>query len=56
VIVLEVDSASQDETNSLLYVAMSRARFRLFVICPEESRRAIEQRMIDGIKIMAGQS
>ena len=52
VIALEVGSASQDEIDSLLYVAMSRARFRLFVICPEEARHAIEQRMIDGIKGM----
>jgi Nuclease-related domain/UvrD-like helicase C-terminal domain/AAA domain len=43
VIVIEVDSANRDEADSLLYVAMSRARFRLFVICPEQSRHAIDR-------------
>jgi superfamily I DNA/RNA helicase len=54
VIVVDAATGNSEETDSLLYVAMSRARIRLFVICPEEARSTIDQRMMDGIKAMAG--
>jgi len=54
VIVVDAATGNSDETDSLLYVAMTRARIRLFLICPEEARSTIDQRMMDGIKAMAG--
>lgn len=56
VIVVDAASGNSDETDSLLYVAMTRARVRLFVVCPEEARSTIERRMMDGILAMAGTS
>jgi superfamily I DNA/RNA helicase len=56
VIVVDAGSGNSDETDSLLYVAMTRARLRLFVVCPEEARSTIAQRMMDGILAMAGDS
>lgn len=47
VIVIDAGASGPDETDSLLYVAMSRARVRLFVICPEEARGRINQRITD---------
>jgi hypothetical protein len=47
VIVIDAGASGSDETDSLLYVAMSRARVRLFLICPEEVRGRINQRMTD---------
>ncbi len=47
VIVIDAGASGPEEMDSLLYVAMSRARVRLFVICPEESRGRINQRMTD---------
>ena len=47
VIVIDAGASGSDETDSLLYVAMSRARVRLFVICPEEARSRINQRITD---------
>lgn len=47
--VIVIDTyAPADETDALLYVAMSRARLRLFVICDDRSRAAINQRIADG--------
>lgn len=54
VIVIEAGTSDPIETDSLLYVAMSRARVRLFVICREESRSVIEKRMFDAIAAMPG--
>jgi hypothetical protein len=56
VIVIEVGSANPLETDSLLYVAMSRARVRLFVICRDDARVVIEKRMAEGIAAMSGVS
>ncbi|MGE5536948.1 MAG: NERD domain-containing protein [Acidobacteriota bacterium] len=52
-----VDAGSTDtiETDSLLYVGMSRARVRLFVICPESVKPVIDKRVMDGILAMAGE-
>jgi superfamily I DNA/RNA helicase len=47
VIVIDAGGSGTDETDSLLYVAMSRARVRLFVICPGEARDRINQRITD---------
>jgi hypothetical protein len=47
VIVIDAGASGSDETDSLLYVAMSRARVRLFVICPEDARGRINQRITD---------
>ena len=47
VIVIDAGASGSDEMDSLLYVAMSRARVRLFVICPEEARGRINQRITD---------
>ncbi len=56
VIVVDAGSANVEETDSLLYVAMTRARVRLYVLCPEDARAVINQRMTDGILAMAGAS
>ncbi len=48
VIVVDATTAGTDETDALLYVAMSRARLRLFVLCPEESRVIVEERLARG--------
>jgi superfamily I DNA/RNA helicase len=56
VIVIEAGTANAAETDSLLYVAMSRARVRLFVICNEAVKAVIDRRMIEGITAMAGES
>ena len=53
-IVVGVGSSNDAETNSLLYVAMTRARVRLFVICNEAARAVIDRRMVEGITAMAG--
>ncbi|WP_281804799.1 nuclease-related domain-containing DEAD/DEAH box helicase [Methylocystis echinoides] len=54
VIVIEVAGASEDETDSLLYVAMSRARLRLFLLLPEEARQQIERRLTHAALAAAG--
>lgn len=54
VIVVEAGTSNPVETDSLLYVAMSRARVRLFVICREDARPVIEKRMIEGIASIPG--
>jgi hypothetical protein len=56
VIVVDAGSANSDETDSLLYVAMTRARVRLYLLCPEDARPIINQRMMAGILAMAGAS
>jgi len=56
VIAVDAGASNSDETDSLLYVAMTRARIRLFVICPEEVRPIIEQRTMDALKTLAGTS
>jgi Nuclease-related domain/UvrD-like helicase C-terminal domain/AAA domain len=55
VIVIEVGTTNAAETDSLLYVAMTRARVRLFVICNEAARAAIDYRITEGITAMTGE-
>jgi hypothetical protein len=45
VIIVEAEGADEDESDALLYVAMSRARLRLFVLAPEAARPVMEKRM-----------
>jgi len=54
-VVILVDAGSPDmtETDSLLYVGMSRARVRLFVVCPENVKAVMDKRLMDGILAMA---
>jgi superfamily I DNA/RNA helicase len=54
VIVVDADAASRDEADALLYVAMSRARLRLFILAPETARAAIEARLTMGALAAAG--
>lgn len=49
VVVVEAGTLNSEETDRLLYVAMSRARVRLFIICREEAKAAIEKRMVEAI-------
>jgi superfamily I DNA/RNA helicase len=56
VIVVDAGSGNSEETDSLLYVAMSRARIRLFLVCPEEARQVFDRRLIDGFLAVAGTS
>jgi UvrD-like helicase C-terminal domain len=45
VIIIDAEAASLDESDALLYVAMSRARLRLFMLAPQTAHGAIEQRL-----------
>jgi hypothetical protein len=45
VIIIDGEAATVDESDALLYVAMSRARLRLFILLPQAARGAIEQRL-----------
>lgn len=45
VIVIDAEATSPDESDALLYVAMSRARLRLFVLAPETARPVLQDRM-----------
>jgi superfamily I DNA/RNA helicase len=56
-VVILIDAGSVDtvETDSLLYVGMSRARARLFVVCPENVKPIIDKRVEDGILAMVEQ-
>jgi superfamily I DNA and RNA helicase len=45
VIIIDAEAASIDESDALLYVAMSRARLRLFMLAPQTAHGAIEQRL-----------
>ncbi|NUU41846.1 NERD domain-containing protein/DEAD/DEAH box helicase [Tardiphaga robiniae] len=54
VIVVDAGTGNTDETDALLYVAMSRARVRLLLICPEETRAIFNKRMVDGLLAMVG--
>jgi superfamily I DNA/RNA helicase len=56
VIVVDAGSGNSEETDSLLYVAMSRARIRLFLVCPEEARQVFDRRLIDGFLAKAATS
>jgi DNA helicase IV len=53
-IILGATATSTEETDSLLYVAMSRARIRLYLLWPEESRTSVEERLARGAAAMAG--
>lgn len=54
VIIIDTEAASADESDALLYVAMSRARLRLFILAPQSARGAIEQRLARGALAAAG--
>jgi hypothetical protein len=54
VIIIDAEAASADESDALLYVAMSRARLRLFILAPQAARGAIEQRLALGALAAAG--
>jgi hypothetical protein len=56
VIIIDAAPPSIDESDALLYVAMSRARLRLFILLPEDVRGAIEQRLALGALAAAGGS
>lgn len=56
VIVIDALGASVDDTDALLYVAMSRARLRLFVVAPEPVRDLLNQRMIAAVLASQGVS
>ena len=46
-VVILVDAAAEDadEADALMYVAMSRARLRLFVVAPVSARTAFDARL-----------
>jgi Nuclease-related domain/UvrD-like helicase C-terminal domain/PhoH-like protein len=54
VVLADVKSRIRDEIDSLLYVGMSRARTKLIVLCDEESRASLDQRIIQHIAAAAG--
>jgi KaiC/GvpD/RAD55 family RecA-like ATPase len=45
VIIVDAEGASKEDSDSLLYIGMSRARLRLFILAPETTRALNEQRM-----------
>ncbi|GGK52595.1 nuclease-related domain-containing DEAD/DEAH box helicase [Salinarimonas ramus] len=45
VILIDVEGGSPEECDALLYVGMTRARLRLFIVAPAAVRPAMEQRM-----------
>lgn len=45
VIVIDAEADDEDESDALLYVALSRARLRLFILAPEAARPVLERRM-----------
>ncbi|WP_237478297.1 nuclease-related domain-containing DEAD/DEAH box helicase [Lichenibacterium dinghuense] len=49
VIVIDADARNEDESDAILYVAMSRARLRLFILAPETSRPIMEKRLTDAV-------
>jgi hypothetical protein len=53
-VVILIDAGADDlaETDSLLYVGMSRARVRLFVICEESVKATVDKRVTAGILAM----
>jgi superfamily I DNA/RNA helicase len=56
VIIIDGEAASVDESDALLYVAMSRARLRLFILLPQAGRGIIEQRLALSALAAAGGS
>jgi hypothetical protein len=54
VIIMDAEAHSADEADALLYVGMSRARLRLFILAPQAARAAIEQRLALGALAAAG--
>lgn len=54
VILIEAISPLSEETDALLYVGMSRAVLRLFVVCREEWRERIETRVRNGVSKLVG--
>lgn len=54
VIIMDAEAHSADESDAILYVGMSRARLRLFILVPQAARTAIEQRLAFGALAAAG--
>jgi Nuclease-related domain/UvrD-like helicase C-terminal domain/AAA domain len=54
VIVTDAVGASEDETDALLYVAMSRARLRLVLLVPEQGRQQVDCRLAQAALAAAG--
>lgn len=54
VIAIETAGASDAEADALLYVAMSRARLRLFLLVPEDARKHVEGRLAHAALAAAG--
>ena len=50
VIIVDIDRVDSDETRSLLYVAMSRARSLLILMISERSRTSFERRIRTGME------
>ena len=51
---IDLEGASEDETDALLYVAMSRARLRLFLLVHEQVRQQIDHRLARAALAAAG--
>ena len=54
VIVIDALGASVEDTDALLYVAMSRARLRLFVVAPDAGRELLDRRVIAALMASQG--
>jgi superfamily I DNA/RNA helicase len=53
VILADIDTKDAAEADNLLYVGMSRARTRLFLLCSTATRELINERIISSLKMSA---
>lgn len=53
VILADIDTKDTAEADNLLYVGMSRARTRLFLLCSAATRELINERIISNLKMSA---
>jgi hypothetical protein len=53
VILANIDTRDADEADNLLYVGMSRARTRLFVLCSKATQQLIDARIVNNLEISA---
>jgi UvrD-like helicase C-terminal domain/Nuclease-related domain/AAA domain len=53
VILADIDTKDAAEADNLLYVGMSRARTRLFLLCSTATRELINERIISSLKLSA---
>jgi hypothetical protein len=53
VILANIDTKDADEADNLLYVGMSRARTRLFLLCSKQTQRLIDARIISNLGLAA---